>query len=147
MTESREPDEIQDPDPSNGEDAPHMTMQLEMSRSFSGPLPPPDLFRQYEEASPGTGKEIVEMAKAQRTHDHEMERRAHEIVRDHLPRRENTLRWAMALITFIAVIAIAAFSFTVYWEAATWEPYGVGGFLAFWPIALTIYRLLLRRRN
>ena len=123
-------------------------MQVEVSRSsFSGPLPPPDLFRQYEEVSPGAGKEIVEMAKVQRTHDHEMERRAGEIVKDHIPRRENTVRWAMVLLSIVAFIVIAAFSFTVYWDAATWEPYGVGGFIAFWPLALAIYRLIFGRRK
>ena len=53
----------------------------------------------------------------------------------------------MVLIGFIAAIAIAAFSFTVYWDAATWESYGVGGFIAFWPAALAIYRLLSRKRG
>lgn len=35
---------------------------------FSGPIPPPDVFRKYEETLPGSADRILKMAEAQQTH-------------------------------------------------------------------------------
>lgn len=38
--------------------------------SFSGPLPPPEVLRGYDEVQPGLGREIVEQWKAETAHRH-----------------------------------------------------------------------------
>lgn len=44
--------------------APSITTAAETTIAISGPLPPSREFRGYEEAVPGTGKEIIAMARA-----------------------------------------------------------------------------------
>lgn len=43
--------------------------------SYQGPLPHPRHFREFESASPGSAKIILEMAQAEQRHRHEMQRR------------------------------------------------------------------------
>ncbi|MCK4395914.1 DUF2335 domain-containing protein [candidate division WOR-3 bacterium] len=42
---------------------------------FSGPLPPPELFKKYEEILPGSAERILKMAENQSTHRQELEKR------------------------------------------------------------------------
>jgi uncharacterized membrane protein len=42
-------------------------------RFFSGPLPPPDILRQYNEIVPGSAETILEMAKNEQAHRHKLD--------------------------------------------------------------------------
>ena len=46
---------------------------LQVARAFVGPVPPPDLLRQYEEISPGFADRLIQMAEAQQNHRHQLE--------------------------------------------------------------------------
>jgi uncharacterized membrane protein len=42
-------------------------------RMFSGPLPPPDVFKGYDDVVPGSAHEILEMARREQCHRHRMQ--------------------------------------------------------------------------
>ena len=44
--------------------------------SFQGPLPPPDVLRQYDDILPGAAERIIAGSEAERAHRHRQERRA-----------------------------------------------------------------------
>ncbi len=46
-----------------------------MSRSFSGPLPPPEILVKYNEVLPGAAERIVAMAEKQQSHRQDLERK------------------------------------------------------------------------
>ena|SRR5260221_13330559 len=48
---------------------------LSIKKSFSGPLPPPDVFRGYENVLPGSAERILKMAENQSEHRMGMESR------------------------------------------------------------------------
>ncbi len=45
----------------------------QISAIYSGPIPPPDLFRQYDEVLPGAAERILAMAERQSEHRQKME--------------------------------------------------------------------------
>ena len=45
----------------------------EISQSFSGPLPPPDILRQFDEVVPGAAERIIKMAEDQSLHRRSLE--------------------------------------------------------------------------
>lgn len=47
-----------------------------ISRSFQGPLPPPEWFKQYDETAPGTAVRLVDMTAKEQEHRHSWERKA-----------------------------------------------------------------------
>jgi len=51
------------------------TGSITVSSTFSGPLPPPDALKNYEEILPGTAKRIVKMVERQAKHRQEIESR------------------------------------------------------------------------
>ena len=58
---------------------------------------------------------------------------------------ERTRRWWVSLpITVAFIVLVAAFSYVSSLDTATWEPYGIGGFIATITLGLTIYRMFLR---
>ena len=48
----------------------------EIRSVFSGPMPPPDLLRQYEEIIPGSAERLLAMAEREARHRHTMEQTA-----------------------------------------------------------------------
>lgn len=46
-----------------------------VQRSFSGPLPPPDLLREYNQIVPGLAERIARMAEKEQDHRHYFERK------------------------------------------------------------------------
>ncbi len=48
---------------------------LAMSRSFSGPLPPPELLERYNDALPGAAERIFKMAEKQQEHRQAIEKK------------------------------------------------------------------------
>ena len=50
-------------------------VMMAMSRSFSGPLPPPEYLAGYNDAVPGSGDRIFSMAESQQSHRQFIEKR------------------------------------------------------------------------
>jgi uncharacterized membrane protein len=50
-----------------------LTAKLTAQIRYSGPLPAPELFRQYDEVLPGAAERILKMAEREAAHRHEME--------------------------------------------------------------------------
>ena len=73
MTDDLEllPDELSEGDSGENE----LTVRMAAAR-FSGPLPPPDVPKQYEEIEPGAAGRIISMAESRLAHENEMEQRA-----------------------------------------------------------------------
>jgi len=46
----------------------------EVSQSFSGPLPPPEILRKFDEVVPGAAERIIKMAEDQSIHRKELEK-------------------------------------------------------------------------
>ena len=52
----------------------HEEISVVRSTSWSGPLPPPSDFQQYEETLPGAANRILEIVERQQNHQHSQER-------------------------------------------------------------------------
>lgn len=48
-------------------------LEITFMRSHSGPLPPPEVLREYGEVVPGLAEKIVDMAEAEQRHRHQLE--------------------------------------------------------------------------
>ncbi|RME12421.1 MAG: DUF2335 domain-containing protein, partial [Bacteroidetes bacterium] len=48
---------------------------VSVSTTFSGPIPPPDIFKEYNEILPGSAERILAMAEQQSSHRREMEKK------------------------------------------------------------------------
>jgi hypothetical protein len=53
-----------------------VAFQHEISASYQGPLPPPEMPGQFDQVVPGLSREIVNMAAKEQSHRHLWERRA-----------------------------------------------------------------------
>jgi len=56
-----------------GPNAPHQIQMMSKSLSYSGPLPPAEQFKVYEESNPGTGDKIIEYMNKEQAHRQLME--------------------------------------------------------------------------
>ncbi len=68
------------PAKANGHDEPGNQVVVQ-ERHFSGPLPHPEILRQYDELAPGLSERIVRMAEQEGEHRRELENEAVEIER------------------------------------------------------------------
>nr|MBV6630593.1 DUF2335 domain-containing protein [Oceanococcus sp. HetDA_MAG_MS8] len=60
--------------PSNGDSSEQVvSISVEASQSFSGPIPHPDTLRSYDEVDPGFSNRIVEMAESEQKHRHALQ--------------------------------------------------------------------------
>lgn len=55
---------------SNAEGEPVVQARAEMAAAYSGPLPPPEWFRQYEEVVPGIGDRMMTVVEGEVTDQH-----------------------------------------------------------------------------
>lgn len=78
-------------------------VRAEIRETFSGPLPPPALLRQYEETLPGLADRIMSQAEQQSTHRIDLERRI--IVSD---QRRSWGGLVAGVFLALAVLTIAA---------------------------------------
>ena len=53
--------------------------------AFSGPLPPPSLFREYDEILPGAAERILSLVESEARHQHEVENKALEVAAENRP--------------------------------------------------------------
>lgn len=67
MAEQANPTDNQD-DPQNESDQQALITKVERHQLFLGPLPPPDVIRQYDEICPGAADRIIGMAERQAQH-------------------------------------------------------------------------------
>ncbi len=72
-----------------------IAFQHEISSSYHGPLPPPEMLSEFERVVPGLGGQIVQMAMKEQSHRHLWERRA--LLNDmFMQSGALTLGWALA---------------------------------------------------
>lgn len=57
------------------EEVTQLIVGIAESHVFRGPLPAPEMFREYEKVLPGLSREIVDMAKDQQSHRMELEKK------------------------------------------------------------------------
>ena len=144
---SRELEDISDPSSVSEEDATEVRMLSLEASSFSGPLPPPELLKQYDEVVPGAAERIISMAEAEQARETEMGRRGFELLHEQLREKEKTYRWWVALPTAVVTLLLIAVFIAVVAMDTTWEPYGVGGFIAAMSFVLGVYRLFFHNRS
>jgi uncharacterized membrane protein len=93
-----------DPDPLNpGAGIFARITQIEHHSEFSGPLPPPEVLRQYEATTKGAADRIIAMAEEEQRFTHDMTRRALQAQSDAL-----RVRMQCATLVVIAVLATTA---------------------------------------
>lgn len=83
-----------------------VTVRAEKREFFSGPLPPPDVVRQYNEISPGAADKIFEAFEKQNNHRIEIEKK---IVNDSVFRAKTGQ--FMAFIICIFVLCLSTYLF------------------------------------
>ena len=94
-------------DKSADQDTPDSAAQLLriVEAQFAGPLPPPHLFREYDEVLPGAAERILSMTEREMEHRHGMESRSLEIVAENQPRR--TLGMLIGGVLALGALGIA----------------------------------------
>ncbi|MCF8111204.1 MAG: DUF2335 domain-containing protein [Desulfobacteraceae bacterium] len=76
--------------------------QLIKAEQFSGPVPHPEILRQYDEILPGAAERILSMAESESEHQKDMDKTA-----IHLKSQENKRGQIFALITVILAFSTA----------------------------------------
>ena len=69
---------------------------------FSGPIPPPSLFRQYDQIVPGAAERLLQMAEKQSAHRIELE---HSVVASDIRKSERGQRFGFCIALFGLVCA------------------------------------------
>jgi uncharacterized membrane protein len=93
---------------------------------FSGPLPPPSLFRRYDEALPGAAERILAMAEKEQDHRHEWERKA--LQGEIGYSRLGLWLGAMALVLDLAAVVYVAAN-GQEWSASILAAIGIAGII------------------
>jgi|SRR3989344_2846902 len=70
------------------------------SESFSGPLPPPEVLRRFDEVVPGAAERIIRMAEGQFAHRVDLEKR---VIKSDIARS----RWGQIFAFVIALVGLA----------------------------------------
>ena len=92
----------------------------EVSQSFSGPLPPPEILRKFDEVVPGAAERIIKMAEDQSIHRKELEKK---VVDSDITRS----KWGQILGFVIAIAGLAVSAIiVVYGNAIAGGIIGVG---------------------
>ena len=92
----------------------------EISQSFSGQLPPPDILRQFDEVVPGAAERIIKMAEDQSTHRRELEKK---VIDSDITRS----KWGQILGFIIAISGLVVSAIVaVYGSALAGGIIGVG---------------------
>jgi uncharacterized membrane protein len=93
---------------------------LRQSQSFSGPLPPPEMLRKFDEVVPGAAERIIKMAEEQSAHRKDLEKK---VIESDISRS----KWGQVL-GFIIAVAGLAFSalIAIYGSAIAGGIIGIG---------------------
>jgi uncharacterized membrane protein len=78
------------------------------SMAWEGPLPPPEIIRQYNEIIPNGADRIMKMAEAEQSHRHTVDQKVVNSLSD-----ENTRGQWFAFLLAISVLGIAAYLFSI----------------------------------
>lgn len=84
---------------------------LRQSSSFSGPLPPPEILRGFEDIVPGAAERIIKMAEEQSNHRRELERK---VITSDISRS----KWGQILGFVIAVVGLGVSAVVAVWGSA-----------------------------
>jgi uncharacterized membrane protein len=117
-----------------GDDPSRTDRRLAWSESFSGPLPPPAALAEYDRMVPGLAREIVDQWKAETGHRHRTIDGLREIDRESMRAyygSERRGQW-LALVVFLAVVAVAALAIVLNREAVGVAAVVTGGASAIW---------------
>lgn len=93
----------------------------------SGPLPPPDILKKYDEVVPGAAERILKMAEAQATHRQSLEKKV--ITND---TRNSALGIVFAFLIALGFLVLAAFAiyFKQPWAASLISGLGLTGLVS-----------------
>src|SRR3989338_6291096 len=86
-------------------------MVTEVSQSFSGPLPPPEILRKFDEVVPGAAERIIKMAEDQSIHRKELEKK---VIDSDIARS----KWGQILGFVIAIAGLAVSAIVVVYGSA-----------------------------
>ena len=97
-----------------------LVVKREVSQSFSGPLPHPDVLRQFNEVVPGAAERIIKMAEEQSAHRKELEKK---VIDSDISRS----KWGQILGFIIAITGLGVSAMvSVYGNALAGGIIGVG---------------------
>lgn len=89
-------------------------------QTFSGPLPPPEILRKFDEIVPGAAERIIKMAEEQFSHRKELEKK---VIESDIARS----KWGQMLGFLIAIVGLAASALVaIYGNAIAGSVLGVG---------------------
>ncbi|MEK7150143.1 MAG: DUF2335 domain-containing protein [Patescibacteria group bacterium] len=94
-----------------------VVIRREVSQSFSGPLPHPDILRQFNEIVPGAAERIIKMAEEQSAHRKELEKK---VINSDITRS----KWGQILGFVIALAGLGVSAIVVVYGNAI-----AGGFI------------------
>ena len=83
----------------------------EVSQSFSGPLPPPEILRKFDEVVPGAAERIIKMAEDQSIHRKELEKK---VIDSDIARS----KWGQILGFVIAIAGLVVSAIVVVYGSA-----------------------------
>jgi uncharacterized membrane protein len=93
---------------------------LRQSQSFSGPLPPPEMLRKFDEVVPGAAERIIKMAEEQSAHRKDLEKK---VIESDISRS----KWWQVLGFVIAIVGLIASAYiAIYGNAIAGSVLGVG---------------------
>jgi uncharacterized membrane protein len=81
--------------------------------SFSGPLPPPEVLRAYEEMLPGCATRIIEMAERQSAHRRELEQQMTGAAIQEMRSRFGEARFGQICALLLALLFVGAGTFAI----------------------------------
>lgn len=89
------------PNPQNQKRLARQQMSMTQSFSFSGPLPPPQLLKQYNDVVPNGAERLMQMAERQQGHRHDLEN----VVINGNVKAEARGQWMGLLISVVVIVA------------------------------------------
>ena len=93
---------------------------VQQSSSFSGPLPPPEILKKFDEIVPGSAERIMKMAEGQFTHRTELEKK---VIDSDIARS----KWGQILGFVIALVGlIGSVTISIYGSGLVGAVIGVG---------------------
>ena len=107
MTSEARPAPPDDRQPAGPPSPAQTTIRREISRSYSGPLPPADELAAYESVLPGAAERIVAMAEGYAKHTQLLETEA-------MRQERSEYRWGRGLAAIIVLAVLAACLFALY---------------------------------
>ncbi len=87
-------------------------VEVHMESSFSGPLPPPEILKKFDDVVPGAAERIIKMAEGQFIHRTELEKK---VIESDISRS----KWGQILGFVIAVVGLVVSAVVAVYASAT----------------------------